>query len=376
MENEHSKAADGRRKFIAGIPALGAGLMMGMGGGMGIANAQAGEPVTAAQRRGKLTKIGLEEHFIIPEFLDYLAETRQNINPALFSKAVPLLSDFGSQRLDTMDSNGIDYVVLSLSGPGVQIEKNTALAERMARKVNDVLAQQVSKRPDRYGGFAHLALQDPKAAADELERCMTQLGFKGALINGATNGVYLDDRRYDVFWERVQALKAPIYLHPANPVDHPAMYQDHPEMWGPTWSWAAETCSHAMRLIFSGVFDRFPDVNLILGHMGETIPIQPWRLDSRYAVSNQRYALQHKPSEYIRKNIYITTSGVCDDAALRCSLENVGTDKVMFSIDYPFENTKIASDWIDTAKISEQDRVKVASQNAIDLLRLDIHKAA
>lgn len=358
-----------KRSFLNTLPKLGAAGLLA-GSGMASASASAAELPTVGNPAKKLRKIGLEEHFMIPSFLDYLGETKQNIRPELFSKAVPLLSDFGSSRLDTMDRNGVDFVVLSLSGPGVQIEPDTRLATRLARECNDFLAKQVQARPTRYGGFAHLALQDPKAAADELERCMTQLGFKGALINGATNGVYLDDRRYDVFWERVQALQAPIYLHPANPVDHPAMYADHPEVWGPTWSWAVETCTHAMRLIFSGVFDRFPKVKLILGHMGETLPIQVWRLDSRYAISNQKYAIRKRPSEYVRENIAITTSGVCDDGALRCSIDALGIENVMFSIDYPFEDTKIATDWIKRAKLTDTERQMVAHQNATRLLRL------
>lgn len=361
-----------RRRLLTGVPAAGAALLAGKAGLVN--TARAAEPPASTGAGGRLLKIALEEHFMIPEFLPYLADTKQNINPALYSKAVRALSDFGASRLDVMDANGIDYVVLSLSGPGVQVEPDTRKAQRLAKLCNDRLAEQVHKRPDRYGGFAHLSMQDPAWAADELERCVKHLGFQGALINGATNGTYLDDPCYDVFWERVEALDAPIYIHPANPFDTPAMYKDHPELWGPTWSWAVETCTHAMRLIFRGVFDRHPRAKVILGHMGETLPIQPWRLDSRYAISNQRYKIEKLPSEYVKSNIYITTSGVCSDPALKCSLETVGSDKVMFSIDYPFEKTEIASQWIDGSSIDLEQKRKVASQNAIDLLHLDVNK--
>lgn len=367
MSKDKQIADSSKRSFLQALPALGAGALAV--GATPVFAADGGQPSVGDPAR-KLKKIGLEEHFMMPSFLDYLAVTKENIRPELYSKAVPLLSDFGASRLDTMDKNGVDYVVLSLSGPGVQIEPDTQRATRMARECNDYLAKQTHLRPDRYGGFAHLALQDPKGAADELERCMTQLGFKGALINGATNGVYLDDRRYDVFWERVEALQAAIYLHPDNPVDHPAMYKDHPELWGPTWSWAVETCTHAMRLIFSGVFDRYPKVRLILGHMGETLPIQLWRLDSRYPISNHRYEISKKPSEYVKQNIFITTSGVCSDAALRCSIDALGVENVMFSIDYPFEDTKTATDWISTARLTDSERALVAHGNATRLLRL------
>lgn len=376
MFPDHQLIDSPRRKIVSAIPALTAAAAFGVAGLGGSSRASASTPSSAAQGEpsgaspATVRKIALEEHFMLADFVDYLSETKQNIRPQLFDNALPLLSDFGDRRLETMDRNGIDYVVLSLAGPGVQIEKDTAKAIRLARQANDALAKEIHHKRSRYGGFAHLAMQDAGQAADELERCVEQLGFKGALINGATNGLYLDDRRYDVFWERVQALQVPVYIHPANPVDHPAMYADHPEMWGPTWSWAVETCSHAMRLIFSGTFDRYPQVNIILGHMGETLPIQLSRLDSRYPISNQKYQLLKTPSEYITQNVYITTSGVCSDAALRCSIDALGIDKVMFSIDYPFEQTEIASAWMDRAELSNEERVAVAGGNAARLLRI------
>ena len=307
---------------------------------------------------------------MLPDFVEYLATTKANIKAELFDRVVPVLSDFGEQRLATMDRNGVDLSILSLAGPGVQIEPQTSKAVLLAQRANDRLAQEIQRRPARYGGFAHLALQDPRKAADELERCVHVFGFKGAMINGETNGIYLDDRRYDVFWERAAALHAPIYIHPGNPPDRAHMYADHPEMWGPTWSWAVETCSHAMRLVFSGLFDRFPDARVILGHMGETLPIQLWRLDSRWPISNQRYPLQQKPSDYVRQNIFMTTSGVCSDPALRCALDAVGARNIMFSIDYPFEKTETATSWIRSAALSDAERTAVAHQNATDLLRL------
>ncbi len=335
------------------------------------ATADAAEaPSPAAGARAPLRVVALEEHFILPDFVGYLAETKQNIRSDLFDRVVPILSDFGERRLAVMDQNGVDFVILSLAGPGVQVEHDAAKANRLARLANDSLAREVQKRPDRYGGFAHLAMQDPDSAATELTRCMRDLGFKGALINGETNGLYLDDRRYDVFWERAAALAAPIYIHPGNPPDRPHMFDDHPEMWGPTWSWAVETCSHAMRLIFSGVFDRYPAARVILGHMGETLPIQLWRLDSRLPISNQQYALKKKPSDYIRENIRITTSGVCADSALRCALDALGLDNVMFSIDYPFEDTRTATSWINAAAVTEDERARVCSRNATAILRL------
>ena len=334
------------------------------------AAAAAVAPASVAQPSTKPRIIAIEEHFMLPAMIPYLATTKANIRPELFARVVPLLSDFGERRLATMDAGGVDYVVLSLAGPGVQIEPDPAIAERLARDANDALAREIQRHPTRYGGFAHLALQNPAQAADELERCMHQLGFKGAMINGQTNNTYLDDRRYDVFWERAAALQAPIYIHPANPLQIPPMFDGHPELWGPTWSWAVETCTHALRLVFSGTFDRYPAARLILGHMGETLPIQLWRLDSRYPISNHRGSIRQKPSDYIRQNIWMTTSGVCADPALRCAIDAMGADRIIFAIDHPFENTSTATTWIRHANLSETERQQVTSGNVTRLLRL------
>jgi 2,3-dihydroxybenzoate decarboxylase len=271
-----------------------------------------------------------------------------------------------------MDEHHIDFVVLSLAGPGVQVEKDAAVAQRKSKSVNDFLAAEIQKRPGRYGGFAHLAMQNPALAAGELERCMHDLGFQGAMINGQTNGEYLDLDKYSVFWERAAFLQAPIYLHPGNPVDHPAVYAGHPELWGPVCSWAFETAAHALRLVFAGVFDRYPNAKLVLGHMGETLPLNLWRFDSRWPISHRgSMTLPQPPSFYIKRNIAITTSGVCSDISLRCALDAMGESNVMFSVDYPFEKTELATQFIDNAKIAETERIKVASGNAKRILHLD-----
>jgi 2,3-dihydroxybenzoate decarboxylase len=273
-----------------------------------------------------------------------------------------------------MDQNQIDFVVLSLAGPGVQVEKSPAVASRKSKLVNDFLAKEIQVCPTRYGGFAHLAMHNPAEAADELERCMRDLGFQGAMINGQTNGDYLDLDKYSVFWERAAALEAPIYLHPANPVDHPATYAGHTELWGPVCSWAFETATHELRLVFAGVFERYPKARLILGQMGETLPLNLRRFDSRWQVSNRgSRTLAEPPSFYIKRNISITTSGVCSDISLRYGVEAMGHDNVMFSVDYPFEKTEVAAHFIENADIPETGRINVASANARRVLRLDRH---
>jgi 2,3-dihydroxybenzoate decarboxylase len=270
-----------------------------------------------------------------------------------------------------MDKAGIDLAVLSVTTPGVQAERDTRIAIRRAREANDFLAHEIRKHPTRYAGFAHLPLQDAKAAGNELARCVEDLGFKGAMINGHTNGHYLDEEMYHPFWERVQELDVPIYLHPCDPYDMPHMYQGHRELLGATWSWTVETATHVLRMVFGGTFERFPKVTLILGHMGETLPYLLWRLDSRSRVLKRPGQEQSwLPSKVIRNNIVITTTGVCSHPALLCALTALGEDRVMFSVDYPYEDCGVAAEFVETAPISEDLRAKVCHGNAERLLRL------
>ena len=320
-----------------------------------------------------MKKIALEEHFMAPQFIEYFKSTAANISAGLFDKALGALSDFGERRIAAMDENEISHAILSLSGPGVQIEKDTKTAVRLAREGNDFLAEKIQLNPKRYSGFAHLALQDPKEATAELERCVRELGFRGAMINGQSNGVYLDDVRYFQFWERAQELNAPIYIHPGNPIDKPAMYEGHPELWGPVWSWGVETANHALRLVFSGLFDRFPKATLILGHMGEALPFQLWRLDSRWEIANRgEMRLSLPPSEYFKRNVVVTTSGVCSTEPLLCALGALGNERVLFSVDYPFERSDIAAKFIEDAPIPDEVRRLVCHKNAEALFNLEI----
>ena len=319
-----------------------------------------------------LTKIGLEEHFLVPEFIDYFAETYQNISPQIAKFGLEALQELGERRIAIMDENGIDFQVLSIAGPGVQVERDQGVALKRAKAANDFLTREIQKRPTRFGGFAHLPMQNPAKAADELERCIRDLGFHGAMINGQTNGEYLDLDKYSVFWERVASLHVPIYLHPANPVDHPAVYAEHSELWGPVCSWAFETAAHALRLVFSGVFERYPEATLILGHMGETLPLNLWRFDSRWPISHRGAMTLPQPrSFYIKRNIAIAASGVCSDVSLRCALDAMGANRVMFSVDYPFEKTEVAARFIREARVSQTERAHVASENAKQILRID-----
>ena len=317
-----------------------------------------------------MRKIALEEHFTTPELAkNYVARPTQS--DALFADVERRLADFDELRLEMMDKTGIEMMVLSVTTPGVQGVSDTREAIRLARSANDFLAREVQKRPDRYAGFAHLAMQDAEVAAAELERSVRELGFRGALINGQTNGHYLDEDQYVPLWERVQELDVPIYLHPGKMADHPAMFAHRPELGGPIWAWTAETAAHALRLVFGGTFTRFPKVRVILGHMGETLPFLLWRLDSRREFDlGEKLAPDARPSAIIRRSIAITTSGVCDPVALAAAIQALGEDNVMFSVDYPYEDAQVASDFIESSPIGEKVRAKVCHGNAERLLRL------
>ena len=319
----------------------------------------------------RIRKIALEEHFTGVGFGDYSKAFVSLIDPGVASELTRRLADFDELRLREMDAAGIDYVILSQTGPGVQVEQDTAVAISRAKENNDFLAQQVARHPKRFGSFAHLPMQDPVAAANELERAVRQLGMKGALVNGHTNGVYYDDPAYDVFWDRMQALDVPLYLHPFNMFDAPHMFSRHPELTGATWGWGVETGTHALRLLFGGVFDRFPGLKVILGHMGEGLPFLRWRFDSRFAVYPQGVTLQRKPSEYFGSNILITTSGVCSHPALMGAIGEMGPEAVLFSVDYPYEDTATAATFIETAPIDEVTRALVCHGNAERLFKLD-----
>jgi 2,3-dihydroxybenzoate decarboxylase len=344
-----------RRRSLLASPAAAAASAVGIGGAI------------AAPLPGK---IALEEHFITPVLLDYLAKTNSPEPEFARTELVRRMMDFGEQRLAAMDGAGVARAILSVSGPGVQAEPDTARATRLAAGANDALASEIQKRPDRYGGFAHLAMQDPAGAARELERCVRDLKFQGAMINHHTLGVYLDDPRNDVFWEALQGLDVPLYLHPADSFRMPHVLEGVPELHKPVWEWTTETSTHALRLIVTGVFDRFPRAQVILGHMGETLPYMLWRLDSRYEFTATNRRIRRKPSDYLRGNISVTTSGQFDDVPLKAALAALGETRVMFSIDYPYEDPDTAARFIESAAIDEATRARVAAGNARALMKL------
>lgn len=314
--------------------------------------------------------IALEEAFSIPGIADPMSELSSRTTPYA-EQWLRKLPDFTEYRLPEMDATGIDIQVLSLTVPGLQVEIDADTARDNARRANDYLAEVVSEHPTRFRGFAALPMQNPKAAAAELNRCITELGFCGALVNDHLGGHYLDEPLYEPVWEALEALGVPLYLHPgAPPVDHWHVLSGHPELYGAMWSWAAEVSAHALRVLCSGVFDRHPSATLILGHMGEFLPYQRSRLDSRYATTNTDDRLPRPPSAYLGTNIVFTTSGVFSPAALTGAVLEVGGDAIMFSVDYPYESSREAVDGFERTTLSPTDREKIAHGNAERILKI------
>jgi 2,3-dihydroxybenzoate decarboxylase len=319
-------------------------------------------------------KIALEEHFALPETL--LDSTRY-ASGSSWSLLEQRLLDLHGHRVSEMDAHGIAYAILSLNSPAIQAIANRSRAIEIARRANDVLADAVARKPDRLGAFAALPMQDPDAAAEELTRAVSELGFKGALVNGFSqvgsdqDVVYYDHPAYAPFWRRVEELDVPFYLHPREPLpSREPIYEGHPWLLGPVWAFAAETAVHALRLMCCGLFDRHPRLTLILGHLGEGLPYNAWRIDHRLRKMPQGLPARRTITEYLRSNVLLTTSGNFRTPTLLSAIAEVGADRVLFSVDYPFEETADATEWFDSAPISERDRCLIGRENAIRLFKL------
>ncbi|MBP0461436.1 amidohydrolase family protein [Streptomyces montanisoli] len=317
--------------------------------------------------------IALEEAFTVPGAAGHRPTAPMKIRTSdqYAEHCMRRLDDFEKYRLPDMDAHGIDIQVLSLSVPGIQAAPDAGAAVRDARFANDHLAGTIARHPARFRGFAALPLQDPAAAVTELERCVGELDFKGALVNDHTQGRYLDDPAYDELWSALEELRVPLYLHPGSlPADDWHVMRGRPEMYGASWSWQAETGGHAMRLVYAGIFDRHPGATLILGHLGEFLPFQRSRLDSRYRTLKVEKPLERMPSQYIGSNILITTSGILAPEAVQAAVLTVGADAVMFAIDYPYENTADAVASIEEAALPPEVKSGIAHLNARRVLNI------
>ena len=333
-----------------------------------------------------LGKVALEEHFLDRATVDRvlrdpdelaLVSAGGGVMPSYYEPIMHRLADFDDARLTAMDDHGIECAVLSLTAPGVQRLTDVAQAVEAAQTANNMLAGQVDRRPDRYAGFAAVALQDPDSAADELRRCVRELGFVGAMVNGYTNigdaehAAYYDAPEFDVFWSAAADLEVPVYLHPRPALPGASAVLDgHPEMVGATWGFGTETATHAMRLVLGGVFDRHPTLQVVLGHLGEGLPAMIWRTQYCFDLNPFDKRLNKTIAEYFADNLHVTTSGNFSDQALINAILTVGADRIMFSVDYPYADTALAAEWIERAPISESDRRKIAYGNARSLLGL------
>lgn len=323
-------------------------------------------------------KIAFEEHMAIPETV---AETRSFAGDSgRWDDFTLQLLDVGARRLGNMDETGIEYALLSLNAPGIQRILDTDEAVRVARKGNDAIAEAMARHPDRYGGLAALPMQDPDAASAELTRCISELGFKGAIVNGFTqkdvpdSAIYYDIPEYRPFWATVSELDVPFYLHPRMQIPSRAQsYEGHPWLMSAPWGFAVETSIHSLRLCGSGLFDDYPNLKIVIGHLGEFIPHGLWRIDARMRFSRRDYRGNRPLGEYFLDHFVVTTSGFFNDPAFRNTLDVMGTDRVLFCADYPFESMQDAANWYDaTTEISEEERVRIGRTNAIELFGLDL----
>jgi predicted TIM-barrel fold metal-dependent hydrolase len=312
--------------------------------------------------------IAIEEHYVDAEVREHFEAADQRKQPGVTER----LEDLSNLRIKEMDECGIDFQVLSLTAPSTQrFEPETSV--RLARAANDRLSEAVKRHPTRFAAFAAIPTPDPKAAADELERTVTKFGFKGAMVHGLTNGAFLDEKRFWPIFERAAALDVPLYMHPANPspIVIDAYYKeyanDFPMLLRAGWGFTVETATQGIRLVLSGLFDKYPGLKIILGHLGEGLPFLLWRIDS--ALSRHG----NKPLNFRKlfcDHFWITTSGFFSNPALMCCVQELGVDRIIFSVDYPFVANKPAVDWIPTIPLCEEDKIKILSGNVERLLKL------
>ncbi len=321
--------------------------------------------------------IAIEEHFITPlyrekvgasEFRNFYLKCR---GETLGHDIVEQNSDLGAKRIAHMNAAGVDVQVLSFGSPGAEAFAPD-VAIPMARDANDSLYAAVGTHPDRFAGFAALPTADPQAAALELERCVKELGFKGAMIHGHARGEFLDARKYWVIWEKAQALGVPVYLHPTLP--HPdamrSYFAGYEELARAGWGFAVDTSCHFLRLVFAGVFDEYPTLQIILGHLGEGLPFAMNRLNDHTAAAAKRRGLKREPIEYLKDNLLVTTSGNWYEPALQCTLAALGADRILFAVDWPYEANKTGVEFLKKISVSDADRAKIAHRNAERVLQL------
>ena len=327
-----------------------------------------------------MKKIAIEEHISTPEFMALRYTTPRGkarpfpLNPEEVKRLNPVICDGGELRLKVMDQCDVARCVLMSGSIGFDYIDDIAEGVAQTRAFNDYLANEIiAVHPDRYQAFATLPMQSGEAAAAELRRCMKLRGFVGAVVSGSPRpGSYLDEPEYEPLWQAAEDTGAFLYIHPAEtPLDAMALYRGYACLNGSTWSWGSDTATYVLRLIFSGIFDRHPGAQLIMGHMGEMLPFVFRRIDERWRISPMDSKNQLPPSEYFLKNVYITISGNASGPALRCSIEEMGADRILFAVDYPFESMEKFCDFMERVDISQQAREQICWKNAERLFPLE-----
>jgi predicted TIM-barrel fold metal-dependent hydrolase len=342
-----------------------------------------------------MKRIAIEEHIWIEDLKAYL-ETRRDYPETVVNENADMkvkssvtlpgstrgtppemmtkLIDADDIRLKDMDRCGIDVQVLSST---LNLAPYGSDGTAAARQFNDAMAKLIKKYTKRFAAFATISPYDPVTAAMELERGVKELGLKGTMIPSSISaGEYWDNQKYWVIFEKAEELGVPVYIHPTyvSP-DMVKAFLPYPHMFGALWGFAADTGLAAMRLICSGIFDKCPGLKIILGHLGEALPFWLWRIDNRWekekvSQNPQAKKLKKKPGQYIRENFYVTTSGMLYQPALQCAISALGVDKIMFAVDYPWEPSNEAVEFMDKVQINETDKEKIYHLNAEKLLEV------
>ncbi len=325
--------------------------------------------------------VALEEAFLHPKLFEMFPAPLRRKYEVIKTR----LGEVGPKRIARMDAAGIDLQVLSHVDPGVQFLEDPAVSISISKEINDWLHNVVQRYPSRFAAFAMLPTQSPQDAADELERCVTKLGFVGALVNGHTHGRYMDHESFSVLFDRAETLGVPIYIHPTDPPQEISnvYYAGHPALIT-GWGWPVETGTHLLKLAASGVFDRHPKLKIIVGHMGELIPFCVTRLNVALTMGEWLLAAQGSKADsaspqplmrksfnyYLHENIYVTTSGVFDVPVFECAKAVLGIDNLLFSVDDPFQDNFAGVEFLRACRLSEEERDKLAYSNAERLLKL------
>jgi predicted TIM-barrel fold metal-dependent hydrolase len=328
--------------------------------------------------------IALEETYATPLFMENIeknfknqakAEGKPHTPPTFLAQIAEKLINVGEGRIKEMDQAGIDVQVLSLFSPGVE-QLEAPVSVKIATETNDYIADKIQQYPTRFAGFATLPTSVPETAADELERMVKEYNFKGGIINGHSKGRYLDDEFFWPILERAEALKVPIYLHPTLP-PQPVIEASYTGNFTPevatilarnAWGWHIETATHILRIILSGAFDQYPDLQFIIGHMGEGLPFMLQRID--HSLPKEVIKLEKSVAEYLCENINYTFSGLNYTQTFLDLFLEVGVDRIMFSTDYPFVPMEETRTFLDQLPVSTVDKEKIAHRNAEKLLHI------